>query len=64
MICGKVKEFLSQKGIEYTDRDVSTDDDALNELKRWNIKTTPVTVINGDAVIGFDQKKLEDMLKD
>jgi len=29
MFCGKVKEFLSQNNIDFTDRDVSNDDSAV-----------------------------------
>ncbi len=63
MFCTKVKEYLSQKGIKYTERDVSKDEDAVNELKKIGVMTTPVTVINGEVVIGFDQAKLEQLLE-
>ncbi len=62
MFCSKVKEYLSQKGIAFTERDVSKDEDAINELKRLGIMTTPVTVIDGEIVVGFDQQKLEQLL--
>jgi len=63
MFCAKVKEFLSQKGIEFTERDVSKDKDAVNELMKLGVMTTPVTVIDGEMVVGFDQHKLEQLLK-
>lgn len=62
MFCGKVKEFLSQKGIPYVDRDVSTDEQALQELADLGYMTTPVTKIDEDVVIGFDRQKLEALL--
>lgn len=58
MFCGKVKEFLSHQGIRYTERDVTQDDAALSELEKLGVFTTPVTVIDGEAVIGFDWVKL------
>ncbi len=64
MFCSKVKEYLSQKGIAFTERDVSKDEDAINELKKLGIMTTPVTVIDGEIVVGFDQQKLEQLLSD
>jgi len=64
MFCSKVKEYLSQKGIQYTERDVSKEPDAINELKKLGVMTTPVTVINGDMVIGFDVQKLNRLLGD
>jgi glutaredoxin len=62
MFCGKVKEFLSQKGVQFIEREVTKDRDALNELKKMGIMTTPVTVINGEKVIGYDIERLEQLL--
>lgn len=62
MFCTKVKEYLSQRGITFTERDVSKEPEAINELKKLGVMTTPVTVINSDMVIGFDQQKLEQLL--
>jgi glutaredoxin 3 len=59
MFCDRVKEFLSQKGISYEDRDVSRDKEALGELQRLGFMTTPVTVIGSAVVVGFDREKLE-----
>lgn len=62
MFCAKVKEFLSQRGIEFTERDVSEDADAMNELKKIGIMSTPVTQVDGKTVVGFDQQKLEELV--
>jgi len=62
MFCGKVKEFLSQNNIEFADRNIATDETALAELEKLGYMTTPVTVIDGEAVVGFDQAKLEKLL--
>ena len=60
--CGKVKEFLSQKGITYQERDVAQDARALEDLERLGVITTPVTMIDGEVVVGFDRPKLERLL--
>jgi len=57
-----VKEFLSRRGIEFVERDVAEDESALSELEKLGIFTTPVTVIDGEVVIGFDQTRLEALL--
>jgi glutaredoxin len=57
-----VKEFLSRKGIAYTERDISTDPQALAELSELGLMTTPVVRIDGEVVVGFDQKRLETLL--
>ncbi len=62
MFCGKVKEFLSQKGVAYVERDVTKDEKALEELGALGVMTTPVTLIDGQMVIGFDKPKLEQQL--
>ncbi|MBI4849655.1 MAG: glutaredoxin family protein [Nitrospirae bacterium] len=62
MFCSKVKEYLSRKGVIFTERDVAGDEAAIDELKKMGVMTTPVTVIDGEMVIGFDMKKLEQLL--
>jgi len=34
----------------------------MAELREIGILTTPVTVIDGEVVVGFDRKKLEELL--
>jgi len=62
MFCAKVKEFLSQNKIEYSERNIAADESALAELERLGFMTTPVTVVDGEVVIGFDRAKLETLL--
>ena len=63
MFCAKVKEFLSQNKIELVDRNVAADEAALNELEKLGYMTTPVIVIDGQVVVGFDRDKLQKLLK-
>jgi glutaredoxin len=63
MFCNRAKQFLSQKGVPFTEWDVSSDEEALSELERLGYRTTPVIVIDGEVVVGFDQKRLEELLK-
>ena len=62
MFCGKAKEFLSQWSIDFVDRDITSDESALADLEKLGYMTTPVTVIDGEAVVGFDRLKLEKLL--
>lgn len=58
-----VKEFLSQKGVGFEERDVSRNPSAAQELvKRTGQMGVPVTVIDGETVIGFDRARLEEVL--
>jgi glutaredoxin 3 len=56
--CHKEKEFLSQKGIEFVDKNVRADPAALKELLDMGYQSTPVTIIDGEAVVGFDQQRI------
>lgn len=62
MFCAMVKEFLLQRGVEFIDRDITQDEEALADLGELGLMTTPVIVIDGEVVIGFDRKKLVRLL--
>jgi glutaredoxin len=63
MFCDQVKEFLSQKRILFEDRDITKDPSAIAELRKLGYMTTPVTVIAGKVIVGFDEPKLSEALK-
>jgi glutaredoxin 3 len=63
MFCAKVKEFLSQNKIEFVDRNIAADGAGLNELEKLGYMTTPVTVIDGQVVVGFNRDKLQRLLE-
>ena len=57
-----MKEFLSRKGIPYQEHDVSIDLGAGQEvMKLTGQNGVPVTVVDGQLVIGFDQQRLEQL---
>jgi glutaredoxin len=58
-----VKEFLSHSDVEFTERDVALDEEAMAELEQLGVFTTPVVVIDGEVVVGFDRPKLERLLE-
>ncbi len=62
MSCNRTKEFLSQHRIAFEERDVSRDGTALEELQKRSLMTTPVTLIDNEAVVGFDIAKLSKFL--
>ena len=57
-----MKEFLSQNKIDFTDRNIAPDESALAELEKIGYMTTPVTLIDGEVVVGFDVPKLRTLL--
>ena len=60
--CDKVKEFLSQQGLEYVEVDVSSDPRAREDFMAKGYRGVPVTEIDGKVVIGFDVERLEDAI--
>ncbi len=62
MFCDRVKEFLSQKQVEFTERNIAADPAALAELEKLGYMTTPVTLVDGEVVVGFDRAGLERLL--
>jgi glutaredoxin 3 len=62
MFCGQAKEYLSQKGIEFQERDIAQDPGALADLKKLGYMTTPVIVVDGSVIVGFDADKIDQAL--
>ncbi len=58
-----MKEFLSHHNVPFTDRNVADDPDALRELtEKTGRRATPVILVDGDVIVGFDRGKLERLL--
>ncbi|MFC1971496.1 glutaredoxin domain-containing protein [Chloroflexota bacterium] len=58
-----VKEFLSQRGIGFQERDVSRNQVYAQELmKNTGQMGVPVTIINQQTVVGFDRARLEQLI--
>lgn len=61
--CSQTKEYLKSRGISFTEKNVSHDPSAIQEMQSISGQTgTPVTVIKGEPVVGFDQAKLDSLL--
>lgn len=59
-----VKEYLSQNGVSYEEHDVSVDRAAAKKMVDLTGQMgVPVTVINGEAIIGFDKPRLEQAIR-
>jgi hypothetical protein len=44
------------------EKNVRADQAALNELIDLGYQSTPVTIIDGQSVVGFDQQRICDLL--
>ncbi len=56
-------EFLSQKGVPFIAKDVSTDEDAQRELIQLGSRSTPTIKVDDEVLIGFSPSKLLAVLK-
>lgn len=61
--CRMLKEFLSAKGIPFKEYDVTRDRAAAEDIARRTGQTAvPVTIIDGQTIVGFDGVRLEQAL--
>ncbi len=57
--CRQEKEFLSERGVEFTEKNIQEDQQAFLELVELGYQTTPLTTIDGEVVVGFDPQDLQ-----
>ena len=58
-----MKAYLSARGIEFEERDVSSDANAVRELvETYQSRSTPTLVIGQEVMIGFDPERLDEIL--
>lgn len=61
--CGTLKEYLHKQNVAFEDIDVSVDEKALNEMvEKTQQMGVPVIDIGGQIVIGFDKKRINQLL--
>ncbi len=61
--CEIAKEFFKEKGLEYTEYDVSSDSEKRQEMvEKSGQMGVPVIFIGEEMVIGFDRDKVSDIL--
>lgn len=61
--CFALKDFLTDKGIEFQDLDVGQDIKAREDMiKKSGQLGVPVADIGGEIVIGFDREKISQLL--
>ncbi len=63
--CVILKDYLNKKGIEYTDYNVGEDQEKAQEMvQRTGQMGVPVTMIDDNVVIGFNQAKIDFFLSE
>lgn len=62
--CTKVKSYLREKKVPFKEVDVSKDPRALKDMiSRSKQEGVPQIWIDREAIVGFDQQKIERLLK-
>jgi hypothetical protein len=51
-----------QNSVEFTEKNIRTDLEAMQEMVEINSQSTPTTVIDGEVIIGFDKEKISEKL--
>jgi len=60
--CKVAKEYLNEKGIEFIEKNVSTDMDARKELMKMGFMGVPVIQIGEETIEGFNKAELDRIL--
>lgn len=61
--CGEVKDLLKSKNISYEEFNVATDLEKRNEMvEKSGQRGVPVTDIDGQIVVGYDEEALKNLL--
>lgn len=57
-----MKELLSRERQTFTVRNIEDDPEAYDELLAMGFKVVPVTIIDGQAIKGYDERALRQAL--
>jgi glutaredoxin-like YruB-family protein len=61
--CQIVKLFLTERGVEFEERDITVDSEAVTELtEKYRSHSTPTVVIGDEVLIGFNPERLDEIL--
>ena len=57
-----VKAYLSRGGFSFTEHNVSSDRDSLKDLVSMGYRSTPVSVIGDEIIVGYNKPKIDEAL--
>ena len=61
--CVELKDYLKEHNVEYIEYNISRDEEARRNLIKLGYMSVPVTLINGNHVLGFDKLRIRQLLK-
>lgn len=60
--CTMAKDYLKEKNIEFEEKNIQEDKVARDELMKMGHLGVPVIVIGEEEIVGFDQRKIDELL--
>ncbi len=54
--------YGERNSVQFTEKNIQADPDALQELLQLNSQSTPTTVIDGEVIVGFARRAISDKL--
>ncbi len=62
--CAMAKDYLKEKGVEFKEINVAQDQEAAKKIvEKTDQLGVPVIEIDGKFIPGFDQEKIDELLK-
>lgn len=62
--CTAAKNYLNSKNVNFEDVDVSKDRNAASEMvSKSGQRGVPVIDIDGNIIVGFDQKRIDSLIQ-
>lgn len=60
--CAQTKRFLNERGVKFTEYDVTRDRSAAEEMvRRTGQRAVPVIIVDGEVIVGFNRPRLEQL---
>lgn len=61
--CHMAKDYLDSKGVDFEEKNVSTDVNARKELMTQGFMGVPVIKVDSEIIEGFDKNRLDELLR-
>ena len=62
--CEKTKKFFSDRKVNFIEKEVTENPEAMKQLIDLGRFGTPLIIVDGKEVVGFDEERLEELLND
>ncbi len=60
--CVSAKQYLSENGVEFEEKNVQTNAEARQELMQMGHMGVPVILIDDEEIVGFDKDRIDSAL--